>query len=519
MKAAALLFFFFCFGLSSMAQPGASGGHLIFRVVDAQGRSIKSGRSGYTCFPTWGPGEPDDFRNEHPEWYPFARAFSQTSDGYWRYESIPTPAGGVVPFDFTINIVHGRDTMRIRSLDDFSHGELRVDSIPFIPGRFTVPNAYVGLLNVSNAKGRITNRNWELFSRATLPPDSIVAERLQLTDYKTVEEKPDSRPTCARLATPFDAAANTSAVYLSNGSGKPSVLLLRNIGGQVLSYACEGSTLVLLLANDLVLKSDDDGANWRVYQVRTGAKVHVFGDEVEVFPFVIKQLRVQGGQVLASGYWEGRWMWSNALLAGTYQLHFNPGPASAAYKRSTANARADMLAAITASMQEREASFRRNIRQPLRAAPNQAFVRQHLLRQGHFMQNNSYISPAAEWEGTVDSVDYGAYFIYRERPIVTLQNGHFQYTGSHWVKNSSENSEVPAFNTNGTYTFTDSTITFQARAGRADWPGGSTADFYPSGTYYYYFRDFFNSGQPLITLVRWNPAINRDEGVTFRLRK
>ncbi|HEX8328308.1 MAG TPA: hypothetical protein VF629_12255 [Hymenobacter sp.] len=522
MKKGRLLLFFIIFFITSalrgLAQPGPWGGELRFRLFDPQGRLVAPSRSDYRCFPTWRPDTPEELRSHRGQGYDFAPAFRQDGrDGYRAYAAVPTPGGGIVPSDFTVNVVHGSDTMRIYGLNAFGAQVLRVDSIPFSPGRFWVPAAYLPLLNVQVEGGRIANCGWNFFRNPAARPDRITTEWLA-QPLAAAGPLSDSLFTCPLLTvrrTEGVRQARTyepgrASVYLAAGRGRRPKLLLGHLG-QLVSAGCAEARLLVQLTDRLVLKTEDGGGTWRVFEVRDRITVPWHGYLASSDDLYITRLWADGDRVLARGS-------RNWGASSLFELHFSQDTASAVVRRITAHNQAVYLASLTATEQEHKAIFLQGVRADIAKSQNQAFVRQGLLRQAHFMQNDSYIKPAAQWKGATDSIDLKAYFIYRERPIVTLRDGKFQYAGSHWAKTVSEDSEIPAFNGDGTYTVTDSTLTFRPRPGAKRLPPAPQYDFYPAGTYYYHFSDPFNSGELLLILKRWDDEVGGTTYLAFRLR-
>ncbi|MBF9140654.1 hypothetical protein [Hymenobacter properus] len=518
MKKSWLLLLFITWAWRGLAQPGPWGGELRFRLFDPHGRLVEPNRSDYRCFPSWQPATPEELRDRRRLGYDFAPAFRQEGrDGYRAYAAVPTPGGGIVPPDFAVNVVHGADTMRIYGLNAFGSEVLRVDSIPFSPGRFWVPAAYLPLLNVRVVGGRIVNSGWDFFRNPAGRPDRITTAPLAQSPLAE-RIPPDSLLTCPLLTVRYSERVRQARTYEPGRAdvlraaerGQRPKLLLGHLG-QLTSVTCAGSRLLVQFTSRLVLKTEDGGATWRVFEVRDRITVPWHGYLASANELYITRVWADGDRVLARGS-------RNWGPSGFYELNFTQDTTSEVVRRSLALNRAAYLASLTAAEQEQKAVFLKEMRAEIAKSTNQVFVRRGLLRQAHFMQNNSYISPAAEWRGTTDSIDLKAYFIYRERPIVTLRDGKFQFIGSHWAKTVSEDSEIPACKVDGSCTVTDSTLTFRPRPGSKCLPPAPQYDFYPAGTYYYYFSDPFNSGQPLLILQRWNDEVGGTMYLAFRLR-
>ena len=488
MRYLALIGLFLLVSMRGLAQPGAFGGSLRFRLFDPEGRQIGPGRAGYQCFPSWDSLVLPGYMRGHPERWQFAHTFAYGRDGYWRYQSIPTPAGGILPPDFTILVVHGPDTMRVQGFAGVTYEPgLQIDSIPFLAGRLT--DASNPMLNVRGGAGHLANVGWEWQHNREYHPARLTAERLT-SFVNSADSLPRLVPLpCSRLQVRYSAATNESAVYLRPAQGGAPQLLLRRLPGRV-EASCSGRTL--LLAGGYVLKSDDDGTTWHLYQARDATHWQQGAEQAYSGDFRPQQVWLDGPRVLATGYRSFSYQGWGRQLPGTFELHLTPDTTAPAVQRSYAKARADITVAIAHRTQQLQAIFYQNLRASRRTPEHQAALRQFSLQ--HCTLSSFGASPAP--------------------PLLTLQNGHFQYDGTHWVRSPDAlGDRVPLYQARGTYVLTDSTITFRPAVGSPA-THAPDADFYPVGTYYYAFQPAI-LGKWFFMLNKWEA--DRDQSIFIYL--
>ena len=510
-----------------VAQPGPWGGSLRFRLFDPKSQLIAPERTDYYCFPSWRVSEKESLAHRGTL-HNFAATFQQEDcNGYRMYAAMPTPAGGIVPPDFTLNVVHGRDTMRVHGLTDFGRYTLRLDSIPFKPGTYWVPAAYVPLLNVQAVGGRIENNGWDFFRSPAARPDRLTTERL--VPHTEASNTPDSAVSDPQLTVQsvesirrgHEFEPGRSSVYLANGRRQRPKLLLRHLTGRPQAVAGVGDRLLVLVTERIVLKSENGGITWRVYEVHDAIAVPRHGHVAKLEELNINKIWTEGDQVLAHGSrYSGEGGSWRSKQPSLYKLHFIQDSTSALIQRNYARGQADYLAALTRHEQQRKNEFMQRVRIDYRKAENQSLVRQGLLRHSWFAQNDSYILPATNWKSGINDGRPAGMMYHLERPIVVLHSSQFSYVGTNWVTTPTTQGEhLPQFVESGSYTVTDSTITFQAQPADRFTPAAPAAGFnyYPAGTYYYHYMNVFNT--ILIILERWDEKSGGPTHYAFRLRQ
>lgn len=515
---------FFMASMRGLAQPGAFGGSLRFRLFDPQGRLISPNSVGYQCFSSWDSLASKAHSSAYRNNVRFAHTFTYERDGYWKCRSTPTPAGGFFPPNFTIVVVHGRDTMRIQGPWSIRYKlGTQVDSIPYSPGHYRIPSTYANLVNVRAVGGRISNSGWDFFRDSAARPDRITTARLVLP--QETGAKPDSTASCSRLLVRHHAASEQahsvepswSDVYLANGTQEPK-LLLRHLAGTPKLVACAGSRLLVMIDARIILKSENEGATWRVYQLRDEVVTKWHGYLYQANELNIERLWCEGNQVFAYGSrnWTGTEYHNSSDL---HELYFTQDTTSVVVRGSRTRLRNDFRAVLARWEQQQKQQFLESVRVEISGSQNQAFVRQRLLRRSWFGQADPYVVPLADL--TASKLPAKS-LMHPERPLLTLRDGRFQYDGTIWAKTPWEDvdeTEVAAFKLNGTYTATDSTLTFRAPPGSKLPPDVAKAhhSFYPLGTYYYYYYLPTFSTKPIIYLKRWDEEGGYPTDMTFQI--
>lgn len=150
-----LLFLVFFFLRNGLAQPGAYGGSLEFKVYK-NGKQVDLSDKNWQIIPV------NDLLKEPTESYKFP--------DFYRIIPIKTPMGGIVKSDFYFDIIFKKDTMRIYP-PNFSYSNILLDSIPFSKGVYKIPNYVYELQHNKTLKNRdyIPNLNsdWNIFTRET----------------------------------------------------------------------------------------------------------------------------------------------------------------------------------------------------------------------------------------------------------------------------------------------------------------------------------------------------------------
>ncbi len=443
------------------AQAGSPGGRLQFRVYDEKGRLIGPGQRHSRCFAEGAAGA--------------LPPLTHTPDNYWEY----AVANGRVPDGFTVVVAQGRDTMRLRGLDYFGAETVRLDSLPFRPGAFRLPVAYQGLVNARFAPAAFPDLTPYLLRPENGPNDAVTAESLPATTA------PDSAGAALRWPTAPDPTGLT--IFAPGPARRP---LVRHLQGRLTGAAQAGTALALLLQTprSVVLHSADAGATWHLYRVEdhhvaTWKKEVVQTDELTLD----KIWFTPGGELRAAGRRRVEFR-QQQDGPGIFRLHLGLDTASADYRRARTAAQADLRAVAAAAVAARQ----REVLAVTEALNHQKYPLHFpaRLQQSRFGQRSPYPT---------------------DGPVLTLAQGQFTFAGTAWrdTPDAFLNSRAAPYDSHGTYTRTDSTITFR-EADPKRFKLDSTVGFYPAGTYYYWFS------QDALVLFKWEPRL--DDGIGLSLR-
>lgn len=150
-----ILFLTFFLSLKGLAQPGAYGGTLEFKVYK-DGKQVNLSGKNWKITPNNGSFKEPSKPYKYPDYY----------------QIIPrkTPMGGTVKNNFYLDIVFKKDTMRVYT-PNFSSAKVVLDSIPFKKGIFKIPQYVYELQFQKSLENREylpnLNSDWSIFSTET----------------------------------------------------------------------------------------------------------------------------------------------------------------------------------------------------------------------------------------------------------------------------------------------------------------------------------------------------------------
>lgn len=443
--------------LSGHAQPGPHGGTLSFKVYDQKGKIITKDNSDFR-FRAGFTRQVDLYTN-----YNFKHEFIWVGDKL-QYEAYQTPAGGVIPTNFSIIISNKEGTMRITGLPEFANQQLVIDSIPFLPGDYDVPPEYVSLINMRvNDKTVVNPLSWSVF--LTSNKDQLPEITLERISNDTIEMFPEH--VSGGPETKYKWELNNPYPHIlkrKEGSKEWNPLFSKlNVHGSNIIEQQEREIIALKpwSKNPLCFHSLDEGQSWQILSINENIVVENFKGFTS-HSFELKDVRFEGDKVIAAGVRKFRYWTTDVSLPGTFILHFNLDKNSKEYISIMERRQEEIVDWIDAHHQTYRANHIRSTKKHYsKTYPDRSTTN---LLSGSFLE-----TPGK-----------------KNLPILILKDGKYKFNGlavRHLI-----NRKFPAYMTNGEYSFNDSTITFNPYNPRSEMKDGTGANvnFEPIGTYYWW---------------------------------
>ena len=173
----------FLFSTTTLAQPGAHGGMLSFKLFE-NGQFVNLPNKNWEIVP-----KNIIFADSTDHQLVYALLENSRKTDFYYVIPEPTPAGGKVQDDFYLDIVHKGDTMRIFP-PSIQYQSIELDSIPFKKGTYKIPQHIYDLKEISKKRKGYYDKvpvpniygDWDLFRRDTY---KCYIEKTEDIDYES----------------------------------------------------------------------------------------------------------------------------------------------------------------------------------------------------------------------------------------------------------------------------------------------------------------------------------------------
>lgn len=147
-----------------IAQPTFKTGEFRFRVFSPTGEMLIQNKNASV--------KVDWFDKSATPPGPFIKTFiGQFESGYFYYQPMMSPAGGIIAPDIYFQIVYQQDTMRLVGINKFNREMAIIDSVPFLAGNYYLDYSFLPLLNVLPSKQHsICEFSWADFKKPVIAP-------------------------------------------------------------------------------------------------------------------------------------------------------------------------------------------------------------------------------------------------------------------------------------------------------------------------------------------------------------
>ena len=448
-----LIYIFFLFSIGSYAQPGPYGGKLEFSFTGKDGQVFKQ----HSKLRVWPEFEKKSEREYMAGW-PATKIYWK-NDSTLSYELTPTPMGGILPQGFTIVAVYKKDTMRIHdaALNMYEWRRTIMNRIPFLKGTFRIPEACSLFLNMKWQAGSMPAAlDWNNFNvNQAYQPSTAVLQAV------TQEEAAGQQTTENEMYRVVNNTRTAAVMHYSDNRHAWDTIISNVIAYPVKAVA-NNKIAVVTLGHTAFLYSRLPFTTWDLVFYEDPASV----DYMEKKYVTIDSVWLKDELIFVKGKKTYPYVYNNIELKDSiFQVHINLSDTSSLYQEIKKDTETKLLAEMKVWAYD--------------------FVHGHAVAARKSNLSNS-TSPLYQYldKGRFYDPDGGRL----NHLLLTLNNGTFTYNGLNQIDPQENN--YANYNSTGTYTYNDSTITFFEAPQYADVvfkrPG---VDFIPRGTYYWYFNN------------------------------
>ncbi|WP_157447000.1 hypothetical protein [Cytophaga aurantiaca] len=442
---------FLFISIYASAQPGPYGGTLEFQFTDANGKTLKK-KSGLTVWPEF---TTDSDTRYYMEGYPLKKIIWE-NDSILSYDSAPTPSGGFLPPNFTVVAVYKKDTMRIKGFPEPHYRFTPIARITFLKGAFTIPKESYPYLTIKCKPEQIPAAlEWKNFEgNKSYHPSSAVLEAVTAAPVSGVIANGSYKVFCNTKG------VSAVARYAENSNTWDTIL--SGITQYPVRVTADKEQVIVTLGSSAFLYSTVPLKKWELVFLKDVVRYpYTRGNELRIDSIWLKDKSffIRGKKTYA-------FMYSNyECKESIFKVHINLSDTSSLYRKI----KADSEKQVETALKEWTVIYIKK-----QANASRTYNKEHYPeRLSQYLQKGTFYDPDG---GRLNHL------------LLTLMKGRFAYTGRNQIDLSDK--DFADYNSEGTYTYTDSTITF--------WEGSQYAqtvfnkygiDFVPRGTYYWYFHD------------------------------